>query len=75
MSDREQYEIKRLRAEVRELRAQVATQAVQHDAATVTIPVMVPVEIYARLCSRAGGTGQPAEALASLWMWRAVREF
>lgn len=43
----------------------------------VMVPMMVhvPIDVYHALKSKAEENGQPALELASLWLWRAVREF
>lgn len=63
--------------EVKELRAKLAaleSSRVESDR-MVPIYVSVPSQVYERLREQAEEIGQPAAELASLWLWRAVREF
>lgn len=75
MSERAEYEVQRLRLELREVRAQLAREATVNTPEMVTLAVELPPETYARLCRHAEAHGLPPEAMVSLWMWRAVREF
>ena len=43
--------------------------------AMVPMYVFLPHEVYQSLRKRAEEQGQPAAELASLWLWRAVREW
>lgn len=62
---------------IRELRDRLAAMENQVSDAAVMVPVYVhlPHAVYQRLRERAEENGQPAAELASLWLWRAVREF
>jgi lipid A disaccharide synthetase len=73
-----------LRREVRQLlrtakEMQDKIDALQNQAsdAVVMVPMYVhlPHDVYQKLRSRSEETGQVAAELASLWLWRAVREF
>lgn len=68
---REQSEV------IRELRDRLATHEDKASDAAVMVPIYVhlPHAVYQRLRERAEEQGQPAAELASLWLWRATREF
>ena len=74
---RAEFVNRELQAEIRELRAKIAAiESEQVDANhMVPIYVSVPTQVYERLRDQAEEFGQPAAELASLWLWRAVREF
>lgn len=84
MSESIQYETKRLRAELRqavdviaELKTRLGQLEDSVSDAAVMVPnyVHLPHAVYQRLRARAEEMGIPAAELASLWLWRAVREF
>lgn len=62
---------------IKDLRARLdsAEQRVSDAAVMVPMYVYLPHAVYQRLRERAEENGQPAAELASLWLWRAVREF
>jgi len=77
-------EVLGLRREVRQLLRTAQEMQEKIDAlesrvsdAAVMVPMYVhlPHEVYQALRSRSEEAGQVAAELASLWLWRAVREF
>lgn len=78
------YETKRLRSELRqavgviaELKTRISELEDTVSDALVMVPmyVHVPHVVYQRLRESAEELGIPAAELASLWLWRSIREF